>query len=274
MKTAQQIEPTLPAALTALLEFDKREIDNPDAHHHARLNYLDRLRKILSLIRSRFPHPAGVSAADIGCGQGNVSLLLAEQGYQVTAVDISPAYLEYARRKQERGSIQWVQGSFDQLELKQAFDVMLLGELIEHCAYPEDFMLKAAGYLKPSGLLLVTTPNASMFRNRLPTFGRLRRREDRAFLEARQFGPDGSDHLFLFTRGDLRLIVPPGFRLEADGYLGGSVLINRRTAKLLRWLPSKWVEGLERLIAHTPLLNHYTCHGLYAVLRKPPAATQ
>ena len=56
-----------------------------------------------------------------------------------------------------------------------------------------------------------------MFRNHLPTFGQLRRREDRKFLESRQFGPNGADHLFLFTRSDLRLLLPPQAVLERPG---------------------------------------------------------
>ncbi len=271
MKTAQNIEPTLPKHLRHLLTFDLREIDNPNPHHHARLNYLDRLRKILNAITSRFPTPAQTTVADIGCGQGNVSLLLAEQGYQVTAVDISPAYLEYAQGKQETGSVRWVQGNFDQLDLHAGFDVIVLGELIEHCAYPEDFIQQAMRYLNPGGVLLVTTPNASMFRNHLPTFGQLHRREDRAHLEACQFGPDGEDHLFLFTLSDLRLIMPPGLRLEVCGYLGGTVLINRWTTWLLRWLPARWAERLERFVALAPILNRLTCHGIYAVFRKAGA---
>ena len=271
MKSVQSLEPTLPAHLRHLTDFDLREIDNPDHYHHARLNYLDRLRKIMKTITRRMPAPAQNKIADIGCGQGNLSLLLAEQGYLVTAVDISPAYLEYARLKQESGQVRWVQGNFDQLDLQDGFDAIVLGELIEHCAYPEDFIQQAMQYLKPGGILVVTTPNASMFRNSLPTFGQLRKREDRAHLETCQFGPDGADHLFLFTLPDLRLILPRGLRLEESGYLGGTVLINRRTTWMLRWLPARVGEWLERLAACVPILNQATCHGIYAVYRKIPA---
>ncbi|TXJ71506.1 class I SAM-dependent methyltransferase [Streptomyces lavendulae] len=42
-------------------------------------------------------HPAEV--LDLGCGTGSLSLLAAEQGHRVTAVDLSPAMLERARAK-------------------------------------------------------------------------------------------------------------------------------------------------------------------------------
>jgi SAM-dependent methyltransferase len=266
MKSAQEIEPVLPESLKGLLKFDQREIDNPDHYSHARLNYIDRLHKMIEVITRRFPIPQGVTVADIGCCQGNLSILLAEWGYNVTAVDINPDYLKYAQYKMERGTVKWLQGNFDTLTMNDRFDCIVLGELIEHCAYPEDFIEKAFRHLKPSGILLVTTPNASMFKNSLPTFKKLFRREDRKYLEERQFGPDGDDHLFLFTLSEIKFVLPSGSRLKEKGYLGGTVLINRRTTRFLRWLPSSLAEKLERIIAVIPILNKYTCHGIFAIL--------
>ena len=269
MKTAQQLKESLPERLRNILEFDLREIDNPDPRHHARLNYLDRLNKILSIFERRFPRPAGKTVADIGCGQGNLSLLLAERGFDVTAVDIGQDFLDYASLKQEGGSVRWLKGGFDEAGLEKGrFDAVMLGEIIEHCAYPEDLIAKALGYLKTGGWLVLTTPNAEMFRNHLPTFGQLRRREDRKFLESRQFGPDGADHLFLFTRSDLRLLLPPQAVLEETGYLGGSVLLNRWTTFLLRPFPAGLGPALERLAAVLPWVNRRFSHGLYAVAVK------
>jgi 2-polyprenyl-3-methyl-5-hydroxy-6-metoxy-1,4-benzoquinol methylase len=265
MKRVQQIEENLPEKFKRIIEHDKLEIDNPIPYHHGRLNYIDRLDKIISVLRRKFPDPENVRMADIGCAQGNLSLLMAEKGYDVTAIDINPVFLEYAKLKQEKGKIKWVLGNFDSLRMEGLFDIIMLGEIVEHCAYPEDFMEKAAGYLKPGGILLVTTPNARMFMNNLPTFGSLRRREDRKFLEERQFGPDGEDHLFLFTLPDLKLIQPKELKLEESGYIGGTVLINKRTIFMLSILPKGWPEALERIIARIPLLNKFTSHEIYAV---------
>ncbi len=268
MKSIQQIEKTSqPEKFVRLSEIDKREIDNPVAYHHGRLNYVDRLNKIISVLGRKFPNPAAVRMADIGCCQANLSLLMAEKGFDVTAIDINPDFLEYAALKKENGKIKFVQGNFDSLKMEGLFDIIMLGEIVEHCAYPEDFTKKAAEYLKPGGVLFVTTPNADMFMNDLPTFGKLKNREDRKFLEERQFGPDGEDHLFLFTLDDLKLIVPDGISLEESGYLGGTVLINKRTIFMLSILPKGWPEALERLIANIPFLNRLTCHGIYAVYR-------
>src|SRR5271157_3481997 len=134
MKSVQQIENSLPEKFKKLVEIDKREIDNPVSHHHARLNYVNRLNKIISILCKKFPDPKGVRMADIGCCQGNLSMLMAEKGFDVTAIDINPDFLEYAGLKQERGNIKWVRGNFDVLEMQGLFDIIMLGEIIEHCA--------------------------------------------------------------------------------------------------------------------------------------------
>jgi SAM-dependent methyltransferase len=50
---------------------------------------------------SRFLPPPGASVLDVGAGTGAMSLLAAEMGYRVTALDLSPGMLGHARRKAE-----------------------------------------------------------------------------------------------------------------------------------------------------------------------------
>lgn len=56
-----------------------------------------------TLLRHLPPPPAAV--LDAGAGTGAVSLLLAELGYRVTALDLSPTMLERAREKAERAGL-------------------------------------------------------------------------------------------------------------------------------------------------------------------------
>ena len=48
--------------------------------------------------------PSPASVADLGCGTGTLSLLLAEQGYAVGALDFSPAMVRLATEKLEAAS--------------------------------------------------------------------------------------------------------------------------------------------------------------------------
>ena len=51
---------------------------------------------------ARFLPPVGASVLDVGAGTGAMSLLAADMGYRVTALDLSPEMLDHARRKAER----------------------------------------------------------------------------------------------------------------------------------------------------------------------------
>ncbi len=54
--------------------------------------------------------PTGGRIIEIGCAQANMSLLLAESGYDCTACDIDADAIAYGRKKFEHGSMNWVVG--------------------------------------------------------------------------------------------------------------------------------------------------------------------
>jgi SAM-dependent methyltransferase len=249
--------------------YDRREIDNPDRHHPWRLQVLDRLHRVLGVIAERFPRPEGIRVGDFACAQGNAGLLLAERGYRVVCVDLNPLFIEYARQKHEKGEVEWVVGNLEELRFEpESFHVVILGEIVEHCAHPEEIVARAGRSVRPGGILIITTPNGGRIGTGLPTYGQLPDPADRKGLEQRQFGPDGTDHLFLFRRGELPNLVPAGFRLAESGYAGGCVLVNRFSYRLFKFLPASVLLRLVRLAAGLPLLGRLTCNNIYAVLER------
>jgi len=54
---------------------------------------------------ARLLPPPPASVLDVGAGTGAMSLLAAEMGYRVTALDLSPGMLEHARRKASQRSL-------------------------------------------------------------------------------------------------------------------------------------------------------------------------
>lgn len=246
---------------------DLREIDNPDPLATARMNYLDRILAAVDAVKRAFPDPRGVQVAELGSAQANMSLLLAEAGYSVLAVDLDQGFLDYAKAKHERGDLAFERCDLQGLQGRR-FDAVILAEVIEHCAYPEDVSAKAMALVKPGGLLVVTTPNGSRLKQDLPTFSRFASREARKELEARQFGPDGEDHLFLFTLEEMDAVLPAGKRLSL-GYCGGSLMINSKSRHLLRLLPRSWAPKAVRLAAAVPGLRRLASHNLIAVIQAP-----
>jgi len=68
--------------------------------------------------------PSPARLLDVPCGAGRHSLALAERGYQMTAVDISPAFLDVARANeaQRPNKVQWEQRDMRDLPWSRQFD--------------------------------------------------------------------------------------------------------------------------------------------------------
>ncbi len=267
MKNSFELAKTLSGRFSILLEADQREIDNPDPHQPACRNYMDRIEKVVDLVQGRLRE--GGTVAEIGCAQGNMSLLLAERGYKVRAIDLNPEFLNYSRLKYEKGEMEWVHSNLQDLEADVRFDAIILAEIIEHCAWPEKVIQGALDRLHPGGFLVVTTPNAEKVGEHLPTFSRFNGEEKRRELEKMQFGPTGEDHLFLFTMKEMTGLVPQGAGLVEQGYLGGSLAFNSITHRFFRFLPVKTYKGLIRSLAVIPVFNRFSFHNIYMVLQKP-----
>ena len=169
----------------------------------SRVDYRNRLRLVVSLTRQM---ASGHQVLDVGCAQGNIATLLAEEGFQVTALDLRLTFLRYARRKRTHGDLNYIVANGDQLPFAGAsYDVIILTELLEHVAWPEEFLQAARRCLRPGGILVVSTPNGEHRYNNLPTFREIA--SNRQPFEQLQFGPDGSDHLFLYTLDELTDLV-------------------------------------------------------------------
>ncbi|HEY6951760.1 MAG TPA: class I SAM-dependent methyltransferase [Bacteroidota bacterium] len=106
-------------------------------------------------------------ALDAGCGTGFHSLLLAQLGVQMTAVDISPAMIVEARRHSQQMSIpiKAVERSLANLRglADSPFDaVFSLGNTIAHILSNDELQLICGnffGILRPQGILLLQLLN-------------------------------------------------------------------------------------------------------------------
>jgi len=93
---------------------------------------------------------------------------------------------------------------YGDLDFRGAFDAVLLCEVMEHVAHPDQFMIKVGQLLKPGGIAVMTTPNGLYFKNSLPRFSNC---PDPAVFESVQFRPDSDGHIFLLWPDEVRRIA-------------------------------------------------------------------
>ena len=130
--------------------------------------YRNRAEKTINAVSSRIKK--GSRVLDIAAAQGNFSIRLAEIGYQVTWNDLRSELEGYVRLKQGDCSLQFAPGNAFVLSFPQLFDCVVITEIIEHVAHPDEFLLQVSRLLKPGGYVVMTTPNGLYFKNDLPRF--------------------------------------------------------------------------------------------------------
>ncbi len=102
---------------------------------------------------------------DLGCGLGEFSLKLRDLGFEVICVDGSENYVNYVKNL----GFQALKSDFNEpLPFKnEQFNIVVCLETIEHIEKAEELVKEIYRILKPSGYLLISTPNYSFLGVRL-----------------------------------------------------------------------------------------------------------
>lgn len=99
---------------------------------------------------------------DIGCGEGSLLWAAQKLGLEPHGCDVAPEACRLARGLVKGATIH--EGSFSELEYAPGtFDCIVALEILEHLADPHSLLRFCAARLKPSGALLLTTPNRRRF---------------------------------------------------------------------------------------------------------------
>ena len=107
---------------------------------------------------------------ELGCGMGHLLSWLGSS-YQVYGVDINPWALSQAKQNVPQGNFVLLSGDATYAFPQATFDILIAKHVVEHLRQPERAIAEMSRVLKPSGLLILATPN-------LDSPMRLRKKDD------------------------------------------------------------------------------------------------
>lgn len=250
-----------------LLDLDKIEFFGFSKNNFAYLKYKARFNKIIEIIKRFSP---GKKILDTGCATANMGFYLAEQGFEVFAFDLQMYFIKYARLKYEKGKIHFINADLMHPPFKMGFDCVILGDVIEHLAYPETAVMELSKLLKKNGILIITTPNGDYIRKRSSRL--LYSIANRDILAKHQLEPGGDGHLFSLNNSDFNKIIKnniEGMSMIWYAYYNTPWITgNMKMRYLRRLLPLKLNLAMNKLFLNTPVLRKYFGEGLIVVLRK------
>ncbi len=137
-----------PTDLTAVLRSHAH-----GSHLSPRHEVFPALGRVLSNIKKRAP---GNQLLEIGVGAGEMAAVATEFLFDVTGLDIRPAYAEAVSKMLD---IPIHAIDFLHFESDQQFDVICMGDVLEHTTEPVRMLKKTVSLLSPGGVLWISTPN-------------------------------------------------------------------------------------------------------------------
>ena len=137
----------------------------PDEYRHDPNQFLIFLLHLKSYEHA-MPFVRGKRVLDFGCGTGYGANMLVSQVQDLIAVDISEEAISHAAANYSAKNLHFIR--IDPIETKALpfpdgdFDVVVSFQVIEHIRHEETYLKEIRRVLKPSGSLLLTTPNSSL----------------------------------------------------------------------------------------------------------------
>lgn len=110
------------------------------------------------ILSQMLPH-LGNAVLEIGCGNGNFTMLLAEKCSRVVAVDIDEEYVRVTKtRVNQRSGVEVLAADATQFKWHQPFDNVVLLDVLEHIENDVEMLARLRDSLKPGGKIIIKVP--------------------------------------------------------------------------------------------------------------------
>lgn len=188
-----------------------------------------RLDFIVGQVQKNVTPPAKI--LDIGCGNGNLSMVLGSLGYEVKGIDVDATSIDTAKKNNTFTNVSFDVADANKFTMNDEFDLIVCTEVLEHLTVPDELVQSAYRILKPGGTMIITVPNGFGPREALmtkPMQWMMRNGHTDTLLKIKRFfgykhathqssNPDLT-HIQFFTRKSLyKMMQNAGFKFMAFG---------------------------------------------------------
>jgi 2-polyprenyl-3-methyl-5-hydroxy-6-metoxy-1,4-benzoquinol methylase len=175
---------------------------------------------------------------ELGCSTGYISRLLKQNGCSVIGVEVDLKAARLAANICDQVLVSDLDKSIWTEQIEERFDVVLMGDVLEHLVDPEEVLRSVRRLLLPSGVIVVSLPNIVHWSQRV-----------NSLIGSFDYEPTGlldRTHLHFYNlRGARTLIEDAGYRiLEFQPIIGG------RLSSYLRLLWQSMANILPNLFAY------------------------
>jgi SAM-dependent methyltransferase len=133
----------------------REAFSEPPPPHLLEWNY-GTLTAVSEIVHRLWQHHPGGSLLDVGVGGGALASIAVDYGYQVCGLDLHSGYAERLRRL----GVEFLLGDICSFDFDgRQFDIIVMGDVLEHVAQPRRALAQAAALLAPNGLLWLSTPD-------------------------------------------------------------------------------------------------------------------
>lgn len=123
-------------------------------------------KRIIELLKSDGKMKRNLSLLELGIGHGYSAETFSENFDDYTVIDADEELIEKYQSEHMDSGIKFKKAFFEEYETQQKWDVIVIGFVLEHVDNPVEILKKYGGFLKDSGRMFISVPNAESLHRR------------------------------------------------------------------------------------------------------------